>query len=255
MVVRPGKVRVAAARFGKRPNSGRPVTALSIVIPTLNEATGIVDALGALAKLRADGVEVIVADGGSQDRTAELARPLCDHVIVAPLGRGAQMNAGAQVATAGVLLFLHADTHLPEGADQLIINGLAASKRAWGRFDVTIAGRSALLPVIATLMNWRSRLTGIATGDQAVFVARQAFVDVGGFPDVPLMEDIIVSRRLRQISPPLCLSARVITSGRRWDERGPLRTILLMWRLRAAHFLGADPHELARAYGYVPREP
>ena len=227
---------------------------LSIIIPTLNEADGIVDALDALARLRARGAEVIVADGGSQDRTAELARARCDKFVEAPRGRGVQMNVGAQVATGGVLLFLHADTRLPEEADRLVSEGLTARRRAWGRFDVRIAGRSALLPVIAWLMNWRSRLSGIATGDQAMFADRCAFAQVGGFPDVPLMEDIIASRQLRQLSAPLCLAARVTTSGRRWDERGPLRTILLMWRLRAAHFLGADPHTLARAYGYVPRE-
>lgn len=231
------------------------MTALSIIIPTLNEADGIIDALNALSQLRADGVEVIVADGGSQDRTVELARSRCDKLIEAPRGRGAQMNAGAQVATGEVLLFLHADTRLPQGAERLVTEHLATSTRTWGRFDVTITGHSFLLPVIACLINWRSRLTGIATGDQAIFVERRTFARVGGFPDVPLMEDIIVSRQLRQISVPLCLSARVVTSGRRWDERGPVRTVLLMWRLRAAHFLGADPHMLARAYGYVPREP
>jgi rSAM/selenodomain-associated transferase 2 len=230
------------------------VSKLSIIIPTLNEADGIVDALNALSQLRAGGAEVIVADGGSQDRTAELARSRCDKLVEAPRGRGAQMNAGAQVATGGVFLFLHADTRLPEEADRLVREGLATSRRAWGRFDAKIVGRSALLPVVASLMNWRSRLTGIATGDQAMFTDRRAFAKVGGFPDVPLMEDIILSRRLRQISSPLCLAARVTTSGRRWDERGALRTMLLMWRLRAAHFLGADPHALARAYGYVPRE-
>jgi rSAM/selenodomain-associated transferase 2 len=230
------------------------MSALSIIIPTLNEADGIVDALNALSQLRGDGAEVIVADGGSQDRTAELAQPLCDKFVEAPRGRGAQMNAGAQVATGGILLFLHADTRLPDKAGRLVLGGLATSKRLWGRFDVEITGRGSLLPVVAGLMNWRSRLTGIATGDQAVFVDRRAFVQVGGFPDVPLMEDIILSRRLRQISMPLCLTARAVTSGRRWDEHGPVRTILLMWRLRAAHSLGADPHALARAYGYVPRE-
>jgi rSAM/selenodomain-associated transferase 2 len=231
------------------------MSALSIIVPTLNEADGIVDALNALSQLRAGGVEVIVADGGSQDRSIELARPRCDKLVEAPRGRGAQMNAGAQVATGGVLLFLHADTRLPEEAARLVTEGLATSKRVWGRFDVMITGRSALLPIVAGLMNWRSRLTGIATGDQAIFADRRAFAQIGGFPDVPLMEDIILSRRLRQISAPLCLSSRVVTSGRRWDERGPVRTILLMWRLRAAHSLGADPHTLARAYGYVPREP
>ena len=231
------------------------MSALSIIVPTLNEAAGIVDALEALSPSRANGAQVIVADGGSQDRTIELARPRCDKLVEAPRGRGAQMNAGAQVATGGVLLFLHADTRLPREADCLVTEGLATRKRVWGRFDVMITGRSALLPIVAGLMNWRSRLTGIATGDQAIFADRRAFAQIGGFPDVPLMEDIILSRRLRQISAPLCLSARVVTSGRRWDERGPVRTILLMWRLRAAHSLGADPHTLARAYGYVPREP
>ncbi len=230
------------------------MSALSIIIPTLNEADGIVDALNALSQLRANGAEVIIADGESRDRTAELARPRCDKLVEAPRGRAAQMNAGAQVATGGVLLFLHADTRLPKEADRVVTEGLATSKHRWGRFDVTIAGRSALLPVVASLMNWRSRLTGIATGDQAMFADRRAFAQVGGFPDVPLMEDIILSRRLRQISTPLCLKARVVTSGRRWDEHGPIRTILLMWRLRAAHSLGADPHTLARAYGYVPRD-
>ncbi len=230
------------------------MSALSIIVPTLNEADGVVDALNALSQLRANGAEVIVADGGSADRTIELARSRCDKLVEAPRGRGAQMNAGAQVATGGVFLFLHADTRLPERADRVILEGLAASKRAWGWFDVAITGRSTLLPVIACSMNWRSRLTGIATGDQAMFVERRAFAQLGGFPDVPVMEDIVLSRRLRQVSTPLCLTARVVTSGRRWDERGPVRTILLMWRLRAAHFLGADPNTLARVYGYVPRE-
>ena len=230
------------------------MSALSIIVPTLNEAAGIVDALNALSRLRADGAEVIVADGGSQDRTIELARSRCDKLVEAPRGRAAQMNAGAEVATGEVLLFLHADTRLPERAGRVVLEGLAASKRAWGWFAVTITGRSALLPIIAWLMNLRSRLTGIATGDQAIFVERRAFSQVGGFPDVALMEDIILSRRLRQISTPLCLKARVVTSGRRWDEHGPVRTIVLMWGLRAAHFLGADPNTLARAYGYVPRD-
>src|SRR5262249_14781480 len=154
--------------------------------------------------------------------------------VVAPRGRGAQMNAGAAVAQADVLLFLHADTRLPPGADRLIVAALARPDQVWGRFDARIGGRHPLLPVVATLMNWRSRLTGIATGDQAMFVRRAAFAVVAGFPDIALMEDIIVSKRLRHLSRPACLAARVTTSGRRWDQNGLFRTILLMWHLRAA---------------------
>jgi len=231
------------------------MTALSIIIPTLNEEAGIASALDALAALRVAGCEVIVADGGSGDRTAAVAYPRCDRVVAAPRGRGAQMNAGAAVARGDVLLFLHADTRLPDGADRLILRELARSKRAWGRFDVRIAGRHPLLGIVACLMNWRSRRTGIATGDQAMFVERRAFAAAGRFPDIALMEDIALSARLRQVTPPVCLAARVTTSGRRWDDHGFMRTVVLMWRLRAAFFRGTDPGILARAYGYVPREP
>jgi len=230
------------------------MTALSIIIPTLNEAAGIAAALAAVANLRAAGTEVIVADGGSDDRTLAIARPLCDQIAVAPRGRGAQMNAGATLARGNVLLFLHADTRLPPAADRLVLDGLARSKRAWGRFDARIVGRHPLLPMIAALMNWRSRITGIATGDQAMFVRRSAFTAAGGFPDIPLMEDLVLSQRLSRLTRPLCLRACVATSGRRWDERGLLPTILLMWRLRLAFYLGADPKGLARAYGYMPRQ-
>ncbi|MBX6426457.1 MAG: TIGR04283 family arsenosugar biosynthesis glycosyltransferase [Variibacter sp.] len=228
---------------------------LSIVIPVLNEAAGIESLLASLAPLRARGVEIIVVDGGSGDGTAALARAGADQVLSAPRGRGAQMNAGAAAARGDVLLFLHADTRLPADADRLVCDGLAASGRRWGRFDVRIEGRSAMLPLVALGMNVRSRLTGIATGDQALFVSRGAFAQAGGFPDIPLMEDIEMSRRLKRISRPLCLRARVVTSGRRWDERGAWRTILLMWRLRLAHFFGTAPDVLARRYGYVPRQP
>jgi rSAM/selenodomain-associated transferase 2 len=227
---------------------------LSIVVPVLDEEAGIAAALRELSALRARGAEVIVVDGGSRDRTAELARPLCDRLIAAPRGRAAQMNAGARAARGDVLLFLHADTSLPADADRLVLDGLSASGRAWGRFDVRIVGRHPLLPVIAAAMNLRSRLTGIATGDQAMFVESTAFAAIGGFPDIALMEDIVLSRRLKRLGRPLCLLARVLTSGRRWEKHGVVRTILTMWRLRLAFFLGAAPSKLAASYGYVPRQ-
>jgi rSAM/selenodomain-associated transferase 2 len=228
------------------------VATLSIIIPVLDEAERIAAALAALAPLRRSGAEVIVVDGGSRDGTADIARPLADAVATAPRGRATQMNAGAAVAHGDVLLFLHADTRLPHGADRLIHDGLARSGCAWGRFDIAIAGRGALLSAVAGAMNLRSRLTGIATGDQALFVTRDAFARVGGFADIALMEDIELSRRLKRVSPPLCLRARVTTSGRRWEQHGVARTILLMWRLRLAYFLGAEPAVLARRYGYEP---
>jgi rSAM/selenodomain-associated transferase 2 len=214
---------------------------LSVVVPALNEAAGIRAALEALAPLRSRGHEVIVVDGGSSDRTPELAAGLCDRVLSAPRGRALQMNAGARVATGDVLVFLHADTRLPPRADQLILNS-----SMWGRFDVQIDGRHPLLKVVAWTMNLRSRLSGIATGDQAIFVRRDAFP---GYPEIALMEDIALSRILKKRGPPACLRERALTSGRRWESRGVLRTILLMWRLRLLYFLGVSPERLARRYG------
>lgn len=224
---------------------------LSIVMPVLNEAADIEAALGALAPLRARGVEVIVADGGSKDGTADLARPLADQVLAAPRGRALQMNAGALAAHGDVLLFLHADTRLPEGADRLVLDGLARTGSIWGRFDVRIDG-GGLLGLISFMMNGRSRLTGIATGDQAMFMTRAAFEATGGFPAIALMEDVALSARLKRLGQPLCLRARVTTSPRRWRKHGVLRTMLLMWRLRLAYYCGADPAKLARSYGYAP---
>jgi rSAM/selenodomain-associated transferase 2 len=216
---------------------------LSIVIPVLNEAAVIGRTLASLAALRARGHEVIVADGGSEDATREIAAPLADRVVVGPRGRARQMNAGAAVAGGDALLFLHADTRLPANADKMIFHSL--QNNSWGRFDVAIEGRSALLPVIAFLMNLRSRLTGIATGDQAIFVRRAAFP---GFPEIALMEDVAFSAAMKRTAPPACLRAKAVTSGRRWDERGVLRTMLLMWCLRLGYFLGAAPDDLARRY-------
>ena len=221
---------------------------ISIIVPALNEAQGIAAALAALASLRTRGHEVIVVDGGSSDKTAALSRGAADRVVAAARGRASQMNAGAALAQDEVLLFLHADTRLPENADARILQGLAASGRAWGRFDVRIEGKSRLLPVIAFFMNLRSRATGIATGDQAIFVRRDAFWRIGGYPPLELMEDIALSRLLARVSRPLCLADKAVTSGRRWERRGVLRTVLLMWWLRLAFFFGATPASLARLY-------
>jgi rSAM/selenodomain-associated transferase 2 len=223
---------------------------LSIIMPVLNEGEGIAAALDALVDLRTLGAELIVVDGGSQDATVQRARMRADRVVLGPRGRALQMNAGAEKATGDVLLFLHADTRLPSMAEMLVLDELARSGRDWGRFDVKIAGRSPLLRIVGLMMNLRSRITGIATGDQAIFVKRDTFQKVGGFPPIPLMEDIALSKALKRIGRPLCIRQRAVTSGRRWDKEGVLRTVVLMWRLRLAYSFGADPAMLARRYGY-----
>lgn len=224
---------------------------LSIVIPVLNEAAGIEDALRALVPLRARGVEVVVADGGSTDGTPALARPLADHVLTGPRGRAVQMNAGAAAAHGDLLLFLHADTRLPHEADRLVHDALMV--HLWGHFDVRFDARG-VFALIAFTMNLRSRLTGIATGDQAMFITRAAFTRAGGFPPIALMEDVALSAHLKRLGRPAALHARVTTAARRWQQQGVARTVLLMWRLRLAYFCGADPEKLARLYGYVPAE-
>jgi rSAM/selenodomain-associated transferase 2 len=225
---------------------------LSIIVPVLDEAAGIKATLADLAPYRRRGCELIVVDGGSRDGTLALASPLADRVLTAPCGRAAQMNAGAAIAHGDVLLFLHADTKLPENADALIREGLAQSDGIWGRFDICF-DHGGIMPLIAVMMNLRSRVTGIATGDQAIFVTRAAFDAIGGFPAQPLMEDIALSSRIRRIGRPAYIRARVTTSARRWRKQGILRTVFLMWRLRLAYFLGADPAHLARQYGYADR--
>jgi rSAM/selenodomain-associated transferase 2 len=221
---------------------------ISIIIPVLNEAGGIVQSLERLQEFRARGAEIIVVDGGSDDGTVGLALPFADCVTTAARGRGEQMNAGARKAGGGILLFLHADTKLPPATPNLIAAAIAGGAR-WGRFDVRIDGSPSGLALVALMMNWRSRLTGIATGDQAIFVTRERFRAVGGYREIPLMEDIELSRALRRLGPPVCLRERVVTSSRRWERNGVARTVLLMWWLRLRFFLGADPADLAMRYG------
>ncbi len=221
---------------------------LSIIVPCFDEAQGIAAALDALAPLRQRNAEVIVVDGGSTDDTRAIAAGRADLVLTSARGRAVQMNAGAARACGDVLLFLHADTTLPQDADTLLRDALAQSAASWGRFDVTIRGRHPLLRVIAAAMNLRSRWTGIATGDQAIFVSRRIFDRAGGYPPIALMEDVALSEKLRRTGRPVCIRERAVTSGRRWEENGVVHTVLLMWRLRLAYRLGASPDSLALRY-------
>jgi len=218
-----------------------------IVVPVLNESATLAEQLSRLSEYREQGAEVVLVDGGSADNTREMVRAAGFMLIDSERGRALQMNAGARAVSSDVLIFLHADTRLPTGALVQVEQHLRRD-RQWGRFDVQITGASAWLAVIACLMNIRSRLTGIATGDQTLFMTREAFDTVGGFPVQPLMEDIEMSKRLKRLSPPVCLSARVETSGRRWEQHGVWKTILLMWRLRWAYWRGTPASELARLY-------
>lgn len=225
---------------------------ISIIVPVLDEAEGLAACLSRIEPLRTAGVELIVADGGSTDDTATIAQGVADRFVTAPRGRASQMNAGARSASGDVLLFLHADTRLPANAIDCIRRAVATGAQ-WGRFDVRIEGRPWMLRVVAALMNLRSRLTGIATGDQAIFVCRSAFLAAKGYPDIALMEDVALTGALRKASRPACIRERVVTSGRRWEKHGVLRTIVLMWRLRLAYWMGDDPDALALRYGYRPR--
>lgn len=221
---------------------------LSIIIPALNEEENITATLQPLQAMRQRGHEVIVVDGGSSDTTVTRAEALADKIIHSDKGRARQMNAGATQAQGDVLWFIHADTQVPEESEQLLLKALEGPDTVWGRFDVRLSGRHPLLKLIAGLMNLRSCLTGIATGDQGIFVRRALFVAVGGYPDQPLMEEIALSKQLKQLSKPLCIKTPLVTSSRRWESRGILRTVLLMWRLRLLYRLGADPARLARLY-------
>ncbi|MCS6925652.1 MAG: TIGR04283 family arsenosugar biosynthesis glycosyltransferase [Candidatus Binatia bacterium] len=219
---------------------------VSVIIPTLNEAPGIVETLRQVRQ--AGECEILVVDGGSEDGTPELARPLADVVLVSKRGRARQMNAGARAAAGDVLLFLHADTRLPLGFPAIVAQSLDDPRVVGGRFDVRLDAAGWPFRMIERLMNIRSRWTKIATGDQALFVRREVFLALGGYPDIPLMEDIELSRRLKRVGQLACLRARVTTSARRWQRDGLVRTIVLMWALRLAYFLGVPSERLKTFY-------
>jgi rSAM/selenodomain-associated transferase 2 len=219
---------------------------LSVIVPTRNESRQITRTLMALQPLRQGGHEVILVDGGSGDDTVAMARELVDQVLVCEPGRARQMNLGARHAWGDTLLFLHADTLIPYDLIPQISRALA--RHPWGFFRVRMTGRQPLLRLVAWLMNLRSCLSGIGTGDQALFIRKRLFRDCGGFRDIPLMEDIELCKRLRAIERPACVRSTMLTSSRRWEENGILRTIWLMWRLRWAYFRGADPAELVDRY-------
>ena len=221
---------------------------LTVIVPMLNEARVLPQLLAQLQRVQADGHQLLLVDGGSNDGSAQQARTAGFQVIESARGRARQMNAGVEHACGDVLLFLHADTRLPADYWPAIQQGLAQGNRVWGRFDVSIEGRPWMLRVVSLMINLRSRLSGIATGDQAMFVKHGAFIEAGRFADLPLMEDIDLSQRLLRVSRPLCLRQRVITSGRRWETRGVWTTIFLMWRLRYAYWRGVPASELAKAY-------
>lgn len=231
-------------------NDGQPmqgqVPALAIIVPMLNEAEQLPELLAHLRHWQQRGCEVLLVDGGSQDNSLETAQAQGFRVLRAPSGRGKQMNVGAAHAQAAALLFLHADTRLPAAADLQVIEAL--QQRRWGRFDIQLSGAHWMLRVIAFFMNVRSRLSGIATGDQALFVERVTFSAVGGFPEQPLMEDIEMSKRLKQIGRPRCLRDKVLSSGRRWLTYGIWPTVYLMWRLRWAYWRGVPVERLAEEY-------
>jgi rSAM/selenodomain-associated transferase 2 len=221
---------------------------VSIIVPALNEADSLGATLQRLQPFRMAGHEIIVVDGGSEDGTADLASSRADKIVKSTPGRAQQMNVGAKQACGEVLWFLHADTLVPDDAINLILGALKDQKHQWGRFDIRLSGKQLLLRIVEKLMNLRSRITGIATGDQGIFVRREVFETIGGFAPIPLMEDLDISKRLNKISRPCCLSTKLVTSSRRWEDNGIVRTILLMWRLRLAYTLGVRPEKLINHY-------
>ncbi len=221
---------------------------LSFILPVLNESAGLGATLAGLESLRQNGAEIIVVDGGSSDASPLLARSMGATVMETGQGRGRQMNAGARQASGDILVFVHGDTRLPKSVLDFLENG-GLKRAAWGYFNVSLSGSSWQFRLIESLINWRSRLSGIGTGDQVIFVRRELFVETGGYADIPLMEDIELCKRLkRHHGRPVRVPLVVITSSRRWQQQGIARTVVLMWCLRLAYFIGVSPGRLAKIY-------
>jgi len=221
---------------------------ISIIIPALNEAKCIEQTLKPLQPLRNEGHEVILSDGGSKDETLNLARPMVDLIVSSPQGRATQMNHGADSASGEILWFLHADTLISDDIHTRLMTGLSATNTVWGRFNVRLTGTQRIFRLIEGMMNLRSCISGIATGDQGIFMWQHVFREIGGFDEIPLMEDIALSRKLKGLSRPLCLKQKLITSSRRWEEQGIFNTIILMWKLRLSYYFGTSPKKLAERY-------
>lgn len=220
---------------------------LSIIIPVLNEAAAITEQLPRWQQLQQAGCEVIVADGGSDDNSSSLLELHVDQLVSSAKGRAKQMNTAAKQASAAWLLFLHVDTELTVSIDE-VIQQLAVSDAAWGFFRLRLSGQQWPFRVIERAINCRSRLTSVATGDQCLFVRADVFRCLAGYADIPLMEDVELSKRLRRLSRPLIINIPVVTSSRRWQQHGIIKTVLLMWRLRLAYFLGVSPQRLQQSY-------
>jgi len=220
---------------------------VSIIIPVLNEAEHIADTLKSLDAYRRQGHEVIVIDGGSNDDTVSITQQYADKVLHSDAGRAIQMNSGIDEAMGDALLFLHADTRLPGDAVSKVINAIEDGY-FWGHFNVRLSGKHFMFRIIERMMNMRSCITGVATGDQAIFVGLESIEIVGTYPQLPLMEDVVFSKRLRKLGWPACIKQQVVTSSRRWEDKGILRTMLFMWRLRLLFFLGVSADKLARQY-------
>ena len=220
---------------------------LGIVVPIYNEAALLAGRLDALAQLPADAI--VLVDGGSADGSQSLLDAAGLPWLSAPRGRASQMNAGAAHIDMDILLFLHIDTRIDSSHIEDVRRAMASADCVGGRFDLRLEGRQRrALAVVAMAINLRSRISRISTGDQAIFVRRSTFTAMGGFADVPLMEDVEFCRRQKGYGRIACLRHKVTASGRRWERHGLWRTVVLMWWLRLRFCLGTDPAVLARLY-------